>query len=78
MKKYPWADNWVKLNRAINKARQEQQPVKKFDARVKEIYVSYGGKLLNDITPSTEDNSNVKESESVAGGQDSSNDSTTG
>lgn len=46
MSKYPWANNQQKLQRAIERANIEQQPIEKKEARVKELYVSFGGKLV--------------------------------
>lgn len=45
--KYPWADNPQKLQRAIEKANREQNPDK--DKRIKELYVSFGGKIKDVI-----------------------------
>lgn len=46
MSKYPWASNSQKLQRAIEKCNLEQQPSEKRDARIKQLYISMGGKLV--------------------------------
>ena len=41
MEKYLWSDNPIKLQRAIADAKDKNN-----EAEVKELYVSYGGKLI--------------------------------
>jgi len=45
MSDYPWAVNQEKLSRAIGQVHREQQPADKMEARIKELYVSFGGLL---------------------------------
>lgn len=69
--KYSWAENLNKLNRAIEKVRVEQQPIDKYDGRVKELYISLGGRIkledlkevniVNDTTNNKEVNTNIAE-----------------
>lgn len=46
MTKYPWADNKLKLQRAIEKANIENLSVLQKESRVKQLYVSMGGHLV--------------------------------
>lgn len=46
MTKYPWANNDIKLQRSIERANQEGKIGTEREARVKQLYVSFGGKLV--------------------------------
>lgn len=61
MSKYPWADNQQKLQRAIERANIEQQPAGKREERIKQLYVSYGGKVVE--LPEIKENKNMNEDE---------------
>lgn len=65
MKKYTWAVNPLKLERAIAKA-----GINGTEADIKALYISYGGLIVeeNDTTNSSEDNQSVEEKGSVEGG----------
>lgn len=81
MAKYAWADNKVKLQRAIEKVRNEQQPADKKDARIKELYISFGGKVIkgikDDTTNNPEDNKTTSKIGLELGGQGSTDNSPT-
>lgn len=81
MAKYEWAENKNKLQRAIERVRNEQQPVSKKDARIKELYISFGGKVIkvkeDDTTNNPEDNKTTSKIESDHGGQSSPDNSPT-
>lgn len=61
MKKYPWATNQEKLQRAIGNSRG--LPLAETEARIKQLYVSYGGKLV-ELEDSNED-THMTEEETV-------------
>lgn len=61
MAKYPWADNAHKLQRAIAKANQELAPDR--EKRIKELYVSFGGKMKEVELPEDNQNKNMSELE---------------
>lgn len=46
MTKYPWADNKLKLQRAIEKANIENLSIPEKEKRVKQLYISMGGHLV--------------------------------
>ncbi len=46
MTKYPWANNRIKLQRAIEKANSDNLTGSIREKRIKEIYVSMGGRLV--------------------------------
>lgn len=82
---YAMFENKNKLQRAIEQVKREQQPASKKEARIRELYISYGGRIsLEDLqvdnktktstnaTPNNpEDNKTATESELGLGGQSS-------
>ncbi len=55
MKKYPWSVNDLKLQRAIAQASKESVLESGRDERVKELYISFGGKVLSEEEATKED-----------------------
>ncbi len=70
MSKYPWAENVYKLQRAIARANQEGLSLSEKEARIKELYISSGGKLISTEEekvelPEIKENKHMSEEEKV-------------
>lgn len=78
-KKYPWADNKIKLQRAIERANIESLPLSQKEERVKQLYISFGGhvvELQEDNQNKTMENEEVLPSEEAVLDADTSADET--
>jgi hypothetical protein len=89
---YKWAENKSKLQRAIERVKMEQQPLSKREKRIRELYISYGGRIsledlkedienekqINDTTINSENNKTTSGTRTGFGESDSFDDSVAG
>lgn len=65
--RYAWADNKLKLQRAIEKTNGEKLSLVEKEARVKQLYVSMGGRVVE--LPDDNQDNNMSDEEIVGGAE---------